>query len=71
VVRSIAWPKATTVTCVWRTADLCRKISNSPHTGRRDEAQAMFAEIYGCFTEDFDTRDLNDANALLSEFRSD
>jgi hypothetical protein len=39
--------------------------------GRRDEAHAMFAEIYGCFTEGFDSRDLNAAKALLSEFRSD
>jgi hypothetical protein len=38
---------------------------------RRDEARAMLAEIYGCFTEGFDTRDLNDAKALLNEFRSD
>jgi hypothetical protein len=35
--------------------------------GRRDEALAMLAEIYGSFTEGFDARDLNDA----IEFRSD
>jgi hypothetical protein len=29
----------------------------------------MFAEICGWFTEGFDTRDLNDAKALLNEFR--
>jgi hypothetical protein len=39
--------------------------------GRRDEARAMLAEIYGCFTEGFDARDLNDAKALPNEFRSD
>ena len=35
--------------------------------GRRDEARAMLAEIYGWFTEGFDTRDLKDAKALLEE----
>jgi hypothetical protein len=35
--------------------------------GRRDEALAMLAEIYGSFTEGFDAGDLNDA----IEFRSD
>jgi predicted ATPase len=33
--------------------------------GRRDEARAMLAEIYGWFTEGFDTADLKDAKALL------
>jgi predicted ATPase len=35
--------------------------------GRRDEACAMLAEIYGWFTEGFDTADLKDAKALLDE----
>src|SRR5713226_9051564 len=35
--------------------------------GRRDEARAMLAEIYGWFTEGFDTRDLKDAKALLDQ----
>ena len=35
--------------------------------GRRDEARAMLAEIYGWFTEGFDTADLKDAKALLEE----
>jgi hypothetical protein len=30
---------------------------------RRDEARTMLAEIYGWFTEGFDTRDLKDAKA--------
>jgi class 3 adenylate cyclase/predicted ATPase len=34
---------------------------------RRDEARAMLAEIYGWFTEGFDTADLNDAKALLDQ----
>jgi len=35
--------------------------------GRRDEARAMLAEIYGWFTEGFDYADLKDALALLDE----
>jgi predicted ATPase len=37
------------------------------HTGRREEACAMLAEIYNWFTEGFDTDDLKDAKALLEE----
>ena len=36
-------------------------------TGRHAEARAMLAEIYGWFTEGFDTMDLKDAKALLDE----
>jgi len=36
-------------------------------TGRRDDARAMLAEIYGWFTEGFDTADLKDGKALLDE----
>jgi len=35
--------------------------------GKRDEARRMLAEIYGWFTEGFDTADLKDAKALLEE----
>jgi predicted ATPase len=35
--------------------------------GRRDEARAMLVDIYGWFTEGFDTADLKDAKALLDE----
>jgi tetratricopeptide (TPR) repeat protein len=35
--------------------------------GRRDEVRTMLAEIYGWFTEGFDTADLKDAKALLDE----
>jgi predicted ATPase/class 3 adenylate cyclase len=35
--------------------------------GHRDEARTMLAEIYGWFTEGFDTADLRDAKALLDE----
>jgi hypothetical protein len=35
--------------------------------GHRDEARTMLSEIYGWFTEGFDTADLKDAKALLGE----
>ena len=35
--------------------------------GHNDEARAMLAEIYGWFTEGFDTADLKDAKAMLDE----
>ena len=35
--------------------------------GRREEARQMLAEIYGWFTEGFDTVDLQGAKALLEE----
>jgi class 3 adenylate cyclase/predicted ATPase len=36
--------------------------------GKKAEAQQMLAEIYGWFTEGFDTADLKEARALLEEF---
>jgi predicted ATPase len=38
--------------------------------GKRDEARAVLAEIYGWFTEGFDTADLKDAEALLDELNA-
>jgi predicted ATPase len=35
--------------------------------GKRDEARDLLAPVYGSFTEQFDTRDLKDAKALLDE----
>jgi predicted ATPase len=35
--------------------------------GKRDEARQMLAEIYGWFTEGFDTKDLQEAKALIEE----
>jgi hypothetical protein len=35
--------------------------------GKREEARTMLAEIYGWFTEGFDTADLKDAKTLLDE----
>ena len=33
--------------------------------GKTDEAHQMLSEIYGWFTEGFDTKDLQEAKALL------
>ena len=46
------------------TTSLARLIAKQ---GRRDEARTMLAEIYGWFTEGFDTADLKDAKVLLDE----
>jgi predicted ATPase len=35
--------------------------------GKKDEARQMLAEIYGWFTEGFETKDLQEAKALLEE----
>src|SRR5262249_22184895 len=35
--------------------------------GKKDEARQMLAEIYGWFTEGFDTADLKEAKTLLEE----
>jgi predicted ATPase len=35
--------------------------------GKKDEALQMLAEVYGWFTEGFDTADLQEARALLQE----
>ena len=35
--------------------------------GHRDQARTTLAEIYGWFTEGFDTKDLQDAKSLLAE----
>jgi predicted ATPase len=37
--------------------------------GKRDDARQMLAEVYGWFTEGFDTADLQEAKALLDELR--
>ena len=35
--------------------------------GKRDEARALLAPVYGWFTEGFETLDLKEAKALLDE----
>ena len=48
------------------TTSLCRLWQAQ---GRKEEARQMLAEIYGWFTEGFDTRDLQEAKGLLEELR--
>ena len=38
--------------------------------GKRDEAHDLLAPVYGWFTEGFDTRDLQEAKALLDELHA-
>ena len=38
--------------------------------GRRDEPRTMLAEIYGWFTEGFDTADLKEAKELLDKLQA-
>jgi adenylate cyclase len=42
-----------------------RATQRAAHT-RLDEAQTMLSELYNWFTEGFDTKDLQDAKALLA-----
>jgi hypothetical protein len=35
------------------------------HQGKKDEARPMLADIYGWFSEGCDTKDLQEAKALL------
>jgi predicted ATPase len=54
----------------WETASCHKPRAAAREAGRRDEARTMLAEIYGWFTEGFDTADLKDAKALLDELSS-
>ena len=38
--------------------------------GKRDDARRLLAEIYGWFTEGFDTADLQEAKLLLEELEA-
>ncbi len=50
--------------CGDETTSLARRLAKQ---GKRAEARTMLVEIYGWFTEGFDTADLRDAKALLDE----
>jgi predicted ATPase len=49
------------------TTSLARLLAKQGH---RDEAHNILSEIYGWFTEGFETADLKDAKALLDELTS-
>jgi hypothetical protein len=40
------------------------------NTNRREEGRKVLADIYGWFTEGFDTADLKEAKALLDELNA-
>ena len=75
---------AETQSCFQRAIDIARKQSAKSFElrattslarlleslGRRGEARTMLAEIYGWFTEGFDTADLKDAKALLEQLNA-
>ena len=46
---------------------LCRLLQQQ---GQEEEGRQMLAEVYGWFTEGFDTPDLIEANGLLEELAS-
>ena len=46
------------------TTSLARMLAKQ---GQHEEAREMLAEIYGWFTEGFDTADLKDAKSLLEQ----
>jgi predicted ATPase len=59
--QSARWPE------LRATTSLARMLAKQ---GRRDEARTILNEIYGWFTEGFDTADLKDAKALLDELNA-
>jgi predicted ATPase len=53
-----------------KSLELCATMSLArlwQQQGKKGEARQMLAEIYGWFTEGFDTKDLQEAQALLEE----
>ena len=53
--KSLELQTAMSLACLWQ------------QQGKRDEAHQMLSEIYNWFTEGFDTKDLQEAKALLQE----
>ncbi|MBI3796650.1 MAG: AAA family ATPase [Deltaproteobacteria bacterium] len=67
--------------CFWKAIEIARRQSAKSlelravmsvsrlwqRQGKQDEARQLLAEIYGWFTEGFDTKDLHEAKALLDE----
>jgi class 3 adenylate cyclase/tetratricopeptide (TPR) repeat protein len=56
--KSLELRAVTSLTCLWQ------------QQGKRAEARQMLAEIYNWFTEGFDTKDLQEAKALLGELQT-
>ena len=53
-----------------RLRQLQARTSPRTHTQQTSEAHTMLSEIYGWFTEGFDTKDLQEAKALLESLSS-
>jgi len=62
--REVARRQAARLFALPATTSLARLLRD---TSRRDETRAMLTEIYGRFTEGYDTAVLKDAKALLAE----
>src|SRR5262249_2487732 len=68
--------------CFWKAIEIARRQSAKSlelravmslsrlwqQQGKREEARQMLSEIYGWFTEGFDTKDLQEAKTLLEEW---
>jgi class 3 adenylate cyclase/predicted ATPase len=81
LLRQMGTPPAEVETCFQRALDVARRQeARSPELraamslsrlwhqqGKRQEAHDLLAEVYGWFTEGFDTADLQEAKALLEE----
>jgi predicted ATPase len=53
--RSLQLRAVTSLACLWQ------------EQGKRQDARDLLAPVYNCFTEGFDTADLQDAKVLLKE----
>jgi predicted ATPase len=74
-------PESEVEECFWKAIEIARKQNAKSlelravmslsrlwqQQGKKDEARQMLAEIYGWFTEGFETKDLQEAKALLEE----
>jgi predicted ATPase len=79
--KSQATPEAEAEACFWKAIEIAQRQSAKSlelravlslsrlwqQRGKREEARQMLAELYGWFSEGFDTADLQEAKALLAE----
>jgi hypothetical protein len=81
LLRQAGTPQKEAETWLWRALDVARHQEAKSlalraamslsrlwrHQGKKAGARQLLAEIYNCFTEGFDTKDLQEAKALLEE----
>src|SRR5262249_15677976 len=74
-------PQAGAEACFWKAIEIARRQCVKPwelravmslsrlwqQQGKKQEARQMLADVYHWFTEGFDTKDLQEAKALLEE----